>query len=92
MRLSVNSKAVVLACLPIFFTGFRVARWEGAVFLGYYAAYMVYLLLDAVEHDALPVFSAVMLAFVVTLTVVTLALVTIRALRSRGRPAAEGAA
>jgi cation:H+ antiporter len=84
--------AVAVACLPIFFTGFRVARWEGAVFLGYYGAYMVYLLLDAVEHDALPVFSAVMLAFVVPLTVVTLALVTIRALRSRGRPAAEGAA
>jgi cation:H+ antiporter len=49
---------------------------------------VVYLLLDAVEHDALPVFSAVMLAFVVPLTAVTLALVTARALRARGRPAA----
>jgi cation:H+ antiporter len=26
--------AVSLACLPIFFTGSMIARWEGALFLG----------------------------------------------------------
>ena len=31
--------AVALACLPIFATGHRIARWEGALFLGYYAVY-----------------------------------------------------
>lgn len=64
--------AVALACLPIFFTGHIIARWEGVVFLFYYAAYTAYLVLDARSHDALPVFSAVMLNFAVPLTVVTL--------------------
>ena len=31
-----------LACLPVFFTGFRISRWEGALFLGYYLVYMVF--------------------------------------------------
>jgi cation:H+ antiporter len=34
-----------LACLPIFFTGGVIARWEGALFLGYYVAYTGYLVL-----------------------------------------------
>jgi cation:H+ antiporter len=64
--------AVALACLPIFITGREIARWEGAVFLGYYAAYTAYLIMASQHHDALPVFSAAMLYFVVPLTVITL--------------------
>lgn len=64
--------AVTLACLPIFITGREIARWEGAVFLGYYAAYTAYLIMASQHHDALPVFSAAMLYFVVPLTVITL--------------------
>ncbi len=30
--------AVSLACLPIFFTGNMIARWEGCLFFGYYVA------------------------------------------------------
>ncbi|OGF04618.1 MAG: sodium:calcium antiporter [Candidatus Eisenbacteria bacterium RBG_16_71_46] len=71
--------AVSVACLPIFITGYRIARWEGFLFLGYFAAYTLYLILDAARHDALPVFSAVMGAFVLPLTGVTLAVVAIRA-------------
>jgi cation:H+ antiporter len=75
--------AVAAACLPIFFTGHCIQRWEGALFLGYYLAYTAYLLLDAADHDALPAFSMMMMAFVVPLTVVTLAVVTARAWRER---------
>lgn len=75
--------ATCVACLPIFFTGHRIARWEGAVFLGYYAAYTGYLVLTAQRHDALPVFSAVMLWFVIPLTVVTLGVITWRAAQRR---------
>jgi cation:H+ antiporter len=64
--------AVALACLPIFFTGHVIARWEGIVFLFYYAAYTAFLVLDARGHDALPLFSAAMMYFVVPLTVLTL--------------------
>jgi cation:H+ antiporter len=66
--------AVAVACAPIFFTGHLIARWEGFVFLMYYAAYTAYLILNAREHDALPAFSAVMLEFVLPITVLTLAI------------------
>ncbi len=75
--------AVGVACLPIFFTGHCIARWEGALFLGYYMAYTLYLILEATQHDALPVFSFVMIAFVIPLTVLTLLIVVIRTLRAR---------
>jgi cation:H+ antiporter len=64
--------AVAIACLPIFLTGHLIARWEGAVFLGYYVAYTVYLILQASEHDALEPFSQAMFRFVVPLTVITI--------------------
>jgi cation:H+ antiporter len=57
-----------------------VARWEGALFVGYYLAYTVYLLLDATAHDALPVFSWIMLVFIMPLTVITLGIGVARAL------------
>jgi cation:H+ antiporter len=76
--------AVALACLPVFMTGREIARWEGGVFLGYYVAYVAYLILAAQQHDALQAFSGLMLGFVVPLTVVTLVVVMIR------RPAAAG--
>jgi len=76
--------AVALACLPIFASGALIARWEGALFLFYYAAYTAYLVLAAQQHDALPAFSAVMEAFVLPLTGVTLAVVGWRAWRARG--------
>jgi cation:H+ antiporter len=75
--------ATCVACLPIFFTGHKIARWEGGVFLGYYAAYTGYLVLAAQQHDMLPVFSAVMLWFVIPLTAVTIGVVTWRTVRVR---------
>jgi cation:H+ antiporter len=82
--------AVAVACLPIFFTGFKVARWEGWLFLGYYAVYVLYLILDATQHDALPLFSTAMLVFVVPITVLTLAVFVVR--DARKRRAAKAAA
>jgi cation:H+ antiporter len=70
--------AVALACLPVMLTGREIARWEGGVFLGYYVAYVAYLILAAQQHDALGVFSATMMGFVVPLTIVTLLAVTLR--------------
>ena len=70
--------AVALACLPVFMTGREIARWEGGVFLAYYAAYVVYLVLAAQQHAALGRFSAVMMSFVVPLTLITLVVVMLR--------------
>jgi len=75
--------AVALACLPIFFTGYRIARWEGAVFLAYYFCYTAYLILSATGHDALPAFSNVMLLFVLPITAITLAVIVLRELAAR---------
>ena len=74
--------AVALACLPVFMTGREIARWEGGVFVAYYAAYVAYLILAAQQHDALGVFSTAMLSFVVPITVVTLVVVMIRPAKS----------
>ena len=73
--------AVTLACLPIFTTGHLIARWEGFLFVGYYAAYALYLVLASLEHDALPLFSATMIAYVLPLTAVTLLVLYVRAAR-----------
>lgn len=63
---------VAVACLPVFFLGGRISRWEGALFLGYYAAYTAYLIMTAGQHSLLPALRAAMGFFVLPLTVVTL--------------------
>jgi cation:H+ antiporter len=70
--------AVALACLPVMLSGREIARWEGAVFLLYYVAYVAYLILAAQQHDALPLFSTAMMSFVVPLTIVTLLAMSLR--------------
>ena len=75
--------AVAVACLPLFATGHRLGRWEGGLFVGYDLAYTAYLVLDAIGHDALSEYSAIMLQFVLPLTAVTIAVVTFRELRAR---------
>lgn len=70
--------AVAVATLPVFITGREIARWEGVVFLGYYVAYVAYLILAAQQHDALAAYSSVMMSFVVPLTIVTLVALVIR--------------
>ena len=72
--------AVSIACLPIFFTGFKISRWEGTLFLGYYIAYTAYLILLSSHHKALPVFSTVMTIFVIPLSVLTLIIITLQAI------------
>jgi cation:H+ antiporter len=76
--------AVALACLPIFFTGHAIARWEGFVFLAYYAAYAAFLVLAAQQHDALPAFSRVLMLFALPITALTLAILAWRARAARG--------
>ncbi len=75
--------AVAVACLPLFFTGYRIERWEGFVFLGYYVAYTVYIILKSMEHASLEVFTNAMIWFVVPLTVLTLVVVTVREMRRK---------
>jgi cation:H+ antiporter len=74
---------VAVACLPIFFSGHRIERWEGALFFCYYVAYTAYLLMQAAHHDALPTFSSMMISFVLPLTLITLLVLAVRGWRHR---------
>jgi cation:H+ antiporter len=60
-----------------------IARWEGAVFFGYYIAYTVFLLLDAANHPTATQYRDFMLIFVVPLTVLTIVVSIWRELRRR---------
>ncbi|MCM8611613.1 calcium/sodium antiporter [Accumulibacter sp.] len=75
--------AVALACLPIFFSGHLIARWEGALFFAYYVAYTAWLLLAAQQHAATAAYGSVMVGFVLPLTAVTLGVIAWREWRAR---------
>jgi len=64
--------AVAVVCLPLFYTGAVISRLEGLLLLGYYAAYTVYLFLEAAEHEALKGYSDALLYFALPLTAVIL--------------------
>ena len=74
--------AVAIACLPIFLTGRRLDRWEGGVFLFYYIAYTIYLILAQREAESLEVFSRGMIWFAVPLTLLTLGVAASREYRN----------
>ncbi|MDA2814688.1 calcium/sodium antiporter [Nocardiopsis sp. RSe5-2] len=77
--------AVALVLLPIALTKSDVARWEGALLVGFYAAYIAYLVIDATGHEALEPFSAVMLWFVIPLTALWLLAAVLHELKARRR-------
>jgi cation:H+ antiporter len=70
--------AVAIACLPVLLLRRQIGRKRGLLFLAYYVAYVVYLILGAQQHDALDKFSAVMVSFVLPITVVTLVAMVVR--------------
>ncbi|HUG68786.1 MAG TPA: calcium/sodium antiporter, partial [Pirellulaceae bacterium] len=75
--------AVAVACLPIFFTGNVIARWEGALFFFYYLVYTAYLVLNATDHALGNTLRDVMIMFVIPLTTITLAVTTWRSFRQK---------
>jgi cation:H+ antiporter len=78
--------AVAFACLPVFMLRSEIGRRRGLMFLAFYVAYVAYLILGARNHEALDEFSAVMLSFVLPITVVTLVAMAIRDQGGADRP------
>lgn len=68
---------VSAACLPVFLHGFRLYRWEGAVFLLYFAAYMGFQVASAMGRATLFRYELLSAAFLVPITLVTLAVLSI---------------
>jgi cation:H+ antiporter len=69
---------VAFACLPIFFSGGVISRWEGLVLFGYYVVYTVYLILATSHHDSLPLLSQTLFYFAIPLTLITLVVLAFR--------------
>jgi cation:H+ antiporter len=63
-----------------------IVRWAGGVFLIYYVAYIAYLILVTQQHDALGDYSAVMLSFVIPITIVALLVVFLRSSKQQLQP------
>jgi len=72
--------AVAVACLPVFFNGYSLVRWEGGLFFVSYVAYVTLLVLAATGNPALESFrNALLLA--APLVVLTLGWTTLQAWR-----------
>ncbi|QDU88183.1 Inner membrane protein YrbG [Pirellulimonas nuda] len=63
--------AVSLVCMPIFSNGMAIHRWEGAVMLAFYAAFLAFCGWSAVYLHGAPAKPWMLAAFVVPLMVVT---------------------
>ncbi|HOI54478.1 MAG TPA: calcium/sodium antiporter [Phycisphaerae bacterium] len=83
--------AAAMVCLPIFFTGGRICRWEGATLLAYYAAYTLYMFLAASGNHAVPALGAAILWFFLPGTGLGIGLSVLYTLRERRRRRADRA-
>jgi len=75
--------AVAVACLPIFFAGYCIKRWEGALFLAYYVAYTLYLVLTSTGRPFAETFGDAMLGYALPLTAITLLVIAGRAWKTQ---------
>ncbi|MCB1043713.1 MAG: calcium/sodium antiporter [Acidobacteria bacterium] len=66
--------AVAIICLPIFFTGGRISRWEGLVFLGYYLVYLLYVVFENSGHKELTILREAVVWFVLPGTALGIAI------------------
>ncbi len=80
--------AVAFVVLPIVFTGFTVQRWEGALFVALYLAYVTYLVLNATGHQGLAGFTQTMVFFVLPLAIVAVITTVVYDLHRRARKSA----
>jgi cation:H+ antiporter len=82
--------AVALACLPIFFAGYRISRANGVLFLTMYAGYLAYLLLHSTGHQFLATYRTAMTWFVLPIVTLTLLGIGVQAIRTQGLRGATG--
>jgi cation:H+ antiporter len=73
---------VAVACLPVFFTGHRVSRWEGWVFLGGYLGYVTYLVLRGIGSPVASDLGTALAVFTLPPVLLTLIVLAARELRA----------
>jgi cation:H+ antiporter len=64
--------AAAIGCLPIFFTGRTIHRWEGAVFLTYDVIYTAWLIFAAYENPRLTTLKYAVVVFIIPITALLL--------------------
>jgi cation:H+ antiporter len=67
----------------MFARGYALRRWEGVMFLAFYAAYLTWLVLDSTDHAIRDEYAVGILGFMLPLSVVTLVVIWFR---GRGEP------
>ncbi len=72
-----------MACLPVFFIGKRLGRRKGGLFLGYYIAYTLFLVLSNTGEGSVTWLTNLMVWFVIPLTILLLAVAMAKELRKR---------
>jgi cation:H+ antiporter len=75
--------AAAFICLPVFFTGFEVTRIEGAILLTYYIIYTSYIILAANAWKYTPLFSMVIIYFIIPMTVLALVIMVNHQIKNR---------
>lgn len=78
--------AVAVACLPVFYVGHVISRWNGVMFFAYFCAYTASFVIAETTPRFHRTFSSVMLGIVVPLTVVTLLTGVATAIRQGRKP------
>nr|WP_272890084.1 calcium/sodium antiporter [Stutzerimonas stutzeri] len=71
--------AVAVACLPTFFAGYTINRWEGLLFIAYYIAYTLYLVMSSTGRPFAETFGDAILGYALPLTAITLIVIAGRA-------------
>ncbi len=79
--------AVAAACLPVFFVGHIISRWNGVVFLAYYCAYTATFVIAELVPGYHRTYALLMLGLVIPLTVITLLTGVVRSMRRSKPPA-----
>ncbi|NJD20181.1 MAG: calcium/sodium antiporter [Gemmatimonadetes bacterium] len=81
--------AIALACVPVFVSGLRIARWEGWLFLAYYVAYTGYLALAETGSALAPGVGKVLVQVFIPVTVGSFIAILARSMREWSEPGAE---
>jgi len=76
-----------VACLPVFFAGHSIARWEGTLFLFYFLSYVTRLVLEAKQSALRPWFDTGVLFYIAPVTLLAIGVSVYREFRHRS-PAA----
>lgn len=79
---------VALVCLPVFFTGYLIRRWEGAVFLAAYVGYTTWLVFAATGNTAANALGSALAWVFAPVVLATFAVTGLRAYTTRRRAGA----